>query len=487
MIWTDEFYVLESDSVSSALTLVRHQLVTPISLDPIVYNLLAHGAIDLFGVGAFAIRLPSLCGYLLMQVCLFYFVRRIAGERAALFAIAFPAVIGNFSYAMQARPYGVLLGWVGLAMVSWQTVTRRSEGQRRTGVLVVLALSIALAINTHYYGVLLLVPLWGAELFRSLERGKLDYAVLIALGAGTAGILAVMPFARAVAPFQAHYFDTRQVEFHFITHTYPWLIVGYADVSTRVQHGISALLALVLALLIWGYVALRKGTGVKLPRAEGLLLGLLAALPVFGFLLARFVTKVVEGRYVLPAIFGITALLALLMEPFMRDKRRAAAMLAVLFLAIAGTGALRVHAARQDRAREMRAMTLAPEVVRQLRQTPDKPIYLINPALFQVLGFYAPYPDLKSRLRLVYSRDDEMRVRNSDHTTLTAINMESVMPGKIETWESLTKEPRPQTLLLFHDPAYDWTDTALARDGAKEKSLGQGFYGGDLVEVQFVP
>jgi len=64
----------------------------------------------LFGAGPFGIRLPSLLGYLMMQVCLYIFVRRIAPERAAVFALAFPALNTTLIYASEGRPYALMLG-----------------------------------------------------------------------------------------------------------------------------------------------------------------------------------------------------------------------------------------------------------------------------------------------------------------------------------------------------------------------------------------
>ena len=486
MIWTDEFYALESDSVPSALSLIHNQLRTPISLDPIVYNLSAHAAIDVFGPGAFAIRLPSLCGYLLMQICLFVFVRRIAGERAAIFALAFPALIGNFAYAVQARPYGMLLGWAALAMVSWQTATRKSEaGQHRTGALVWLALAVALAINTHYYGVLLLVPLCGAELYRSVRRKRLDWPVIAALALGTASIAVLVPFAKAVAPFQAHYFELRQVEYHFLTHAYPWMLVGTADVTNRVQHAISLTLGVLLALVMWSFLAFRKGFHFVLPSAEAVFVVLLTALPFYAFVLALYVTKVVEGRYALPAVIGIIALLAMAMAPVMQDAWRARIVFGLLFVAIVIATGVRVRIDKAEARQTLAELSVAPEVVQMLDATPDKPIYVMTASVFQVASYYAPNVALRHRLKLFYSNDDEMRVRHSDHLTLTVINMHSVLPDKVVSWEALKKMPEPQMLLLFHDPAYDWTDSALARNGAKQQYLGRGFYGGDLVSVQF--
>lgn len=104
LVWWDEFLVLWTDNTSSIGQIVHIQRTYPISLDPLTYHAMAHAAIRVFGVGAFAIRLPSLLGFLLMQICLFLFVRRVAGERAAVFALALPALTTTFITRWKAGP-----------------------------------------------------------------------------------------------------------------------------------------------------------------------------------------------------------------------------------------------------------------------------------------------------------------------------------------------------------------------------------------------
>jgi len=62
-----------------------------------------------------------------MQICLFFFVRRIAGERAAVFALAFPALAPTLYYSAEGRPYGLFLGY---APLRWP-VGRRQRAVRR--------------------------------------------------------------------------------------------------------------------------------------------------------------------------------------------------------------------------------------------------------------------------------------------------------------------------------------------------------------------
>ena len=82
----DEMYEFQTDSVSSLRELIHVQRTWPISLDPPLYHALSHGAMQVFGATAFAQRLPALLGFLLMQICLFFLVRRLAGERAGAVA-----------------------------------------------------------------------------------------------------------------------------------------------------------------------------------------------------------------------------------------------------------------------------------------------------------------------------------------------------------------------------------------------------------------
>jgi hypothetical protein len=305
LLWADEFGVITTASIPSITQLIHIELTKPFSWDPIGYNALMHTVSRLFGLSAFAMRLPSMGGYLLMQVCLFYFVRRIATERAATVALAFPALVGIVSYSAQARPYGLLLGLSTLVMLSWQTATRRSS--RRTLALVVLPLSMAMVINTQYYGVLLLVPLFAAESIRIFERRRADIPVLVSIFACVAGLAIAEPFARALSRFSA-YHQPAEVSYHFISHSYLWLMMGNLTLNARMQHVVGFSIVGVLLALVGEFVRLRSKVTLNLPHAEATFVVILLAFPVLAYLLAKYVTYFVESRYVQPAIIGIAAI-----------------------------------------------------------------------------------------------------------------------------------------------------------------------------------
>jgi len=230
----DEIFSLHTDFLGSISRIIDVQRTTPISLDPLVYHLLSHFSAYPFGPHAFALRFPSFLGYLLMQLCLFFIVRRISGERPAVLALAFPALTATLFYSAEGRPYGLLLGLYALTLLAWQTAIHRPQTlssfakgggsasapaqsiriattpggpsfrafAKGWGAFLLLATTIGLTLNTHYFGILLLIPLCAAELFRTLHRRRIDIPVVVAIALGMAAVGFPLPFQKATGDFR---------------------------------------------------------------------------------------------------------------------------------------------------------------------------------------------------------------------------------------------------------------------------------------------
>ncbi len=274
-------FVLQTDSVPTAAELLHIQLHTPISLDPAFYHLLVHACIRIFGPTRFALRLPSLFGYLLMQLCLFLYVKRVSTARAALFAAALPALTQTLFYAAEARPYGLLLGLYGLALIAYQAATRSLDESDKSAKpenppsrlvhLLTLAFAVALALNSHYFGILLLTPICAAELTRTILRRRLDLPVIAAILAGALTIVFTLPFQRAAAQYHRHYYNLANVGPHAITQAYRSLLVDYTQTSLHTQRVI-AIAFVLLTLCFLAALALRwKSIGLLAPEAVFLL------------------------------------------------------------------------------------------------------------------------------------------------------------------------------------------------------------------------
>jgi hypothetical protein len=495
----DEFLVLWTDGVGSLARMVHIQLATPISLDPLVYHSLAHIALkaihepQALHPDAFALRLPSLLGYLLMQVCLYKFMRRATagiagGDGAAVFAMAFPALTGTLFYAVEGRPYGLLLGLYALALVSWQSAIR-VDANRRVA-LITLAAAVALTLNTHYFGVLLLVPLCGAELYRTFDRGpqalarrRLDWPVVAAIVAGMASLACVLPFEKAAAVYRKHYYNAGEVGWHAITMAYRTLLMDYTHYSMRVQHVLAAVFVLATAAFLWGCYWQMRRRELALGDAEIVFLIGLAALPFFGFLLAHYVTHSYEVRYVLGAVVGIAPLLAMTLMPVFRRDWAGRVVLAGLFVAIAVVGLVRMESERQTTRGIMASLVVSPAMKAELLATPTQTLYIQNLGQFATAAYYEPDAEVRRRMALVYSSDEEMRWRHRDTNALTAMNMQAFTPLTTVQYESLKTQPGEHVFMLF-EGGWEWTAEAFAADGAVVTPMGR-MLDGQVAAVRF--
>jgi hypothetical protein len=479
LLWNDEFFTLSTDSAPSLARLVQIQSTCPVSIDPLGYHIFAWLAIHLFGAGAFAIRLPALLGFLLMQICIFLFVRRVANERAAVFALAYPALGGALYYSAEGRPYGLLLGFCALAMVSWQTAVRR-ESKRRLALLT-LALSTALAINSHFYGILLLVPLCGAEIFRTVQRRRLDSPVIIAIGTGMAGFVFALPFLKAAHEFGLHNSDTGQFNLSLISLAYRNFLSG-AD-SLNIRHALVGSFVLLFGLGLWACIRQPRSLS-RLPKAEAAFVILLAALPLFGYLLARFVTHSIEPRHVIPAFVGATSMLAILLSPLFRHRRSGNCALVVLFAAIALVGFFRIEAERNSTKKAMSELVLAPQAKAVLLASPDRNLYIQGLGDFQIASYYEPDADVRSRLALVYSFRQEMLWTQHDNDARLAMHLENITRLNVVPYESITQQPGDHIFLKKGIQTWLWIDESLSAAHANMRPFGSAF-GGNLVSVRF--
>jgi hypothetical protein len=475
----DDLFELWVDRASSIGQLVHTQRVSPLAVEPFFYHGLTFVEIHLFGANPFVLRLPSLLGFLLMQLCTFYFVRRIASSRAATFALAFPAITGAFEYTVQIRPYGLLLGLFGLAALSWQTAARRES--QRTSALVILALAIALAINTHYYGVLLLVPLFAAELVRLCQSRRVDVPVLMSMGAGMAGAVFILPFLKGAAEFRANY--QAGVPHQVIAQSYNLILLGNSAFSKNMNHLLAIGLALFMVLVFWSCLRQLPGKTLTLPNAEFVFLITLAALPFVGFLLGRFVTNAMEPRYVLGSVIGIAALLAIALAPLFRTNTIGRVAILLLFAALVCKGIADIRAEQRARQDELSYLFLSPGVQAAIMASPSKLLYTQDIDLFAFMAYYEPNAEVRSHIALVYSMAEDMRWNHSDTDSRIVLHLKSFTPYTILPYENLATQPG-EHIFVVEQGGWNWIEQVFAAEHVELKLVGK-VGGSDVMSVRF--
>jgi hypothetical protein len=174
-LWFDELLGLSAAS-APRLRDIFAALARPVDINPPLYHLIDRLCLDLFGRSAFAARLPAFAGMLVFFWSLYTFISRrlsrVWGVLAVLVAICMPVS----AYAWEGRPYGLLLGITGVAMVSWQ----RWIGNRDHKSLAIFTVACFFLPLTHYYAVLIPASFVLAALIHGALQKRMDMPLILA-------------------------------------------------------------------------------------------------------------------------------------------------------------------------------------------------------------------------------------------------------------------------------------------------------------------
>jgi hypothetical protein len=472
VLWYDEFLSKWTDSVPRFTDIIHIQLTHPACLDPLFYHLMGYVSVSIFGSNAFALRLPSLIGFLLLEISLFIFVQRIASKPAAFFAMVMPILSPVFRASVQGRPYGLALGLIAAAMVCWQSA-RRGTGHRNIA-LAGLSLSIFLAINTHYYGALVLVPLCFAELWMSWHDRRSDWRVSLAIALGATGIAFALPFMKGAEQFRSHFYDPVGQPSRILDA----YAVALPFMSIRLPYIQLAPLALLSLSLSNGITLLSRKTRTQsLLFAETILLIAFFAFPILGYLLALFVTHTFEERFVLGSIIGSSAIFALGIDPLLQRRRIARLSYVLLSVLILFQGYRNIADDSSQRKRLLNALKLDDGLKQDILKDSGARIYFQNPFAFVQASYYEPDPEVRSRITLVYSWDQETRWGKTDTISRTVFNLTEFSTINAISYESLAGKKSDRLLISYPHSKFDWIEDALAASRVKTHTVGPAFGG----------
>lgn len=401
LMWHDEFFTYHisrlptTSDIWSALSTGGEQI-------PPLFYIITRASRSLFGVSELAIRLPEVLGFWVMSLCLFQFVSKRSSALYGFAAMLFPLVTKAYSYAYEARPYGIVLGFAGVSLVCWQSAV---EEHYRKLSLVGLAVSLAAAVSCHYYAILLLFPLAVGEAVRSCFRRRLDLPIWVALGMSTTPLLLFLPLIQRARIHSATFWS--QAHWSRILDSYFFLLTP-------------ALLALVAMLVLSslysttlpGSVSNQKQVSRSTPPFHEIAAALgFIALPVVGFMLAKFVTGAITGRYVLPSVIGFSIVFAFAAYRLLDGRAVIGATLVLSlcigFMMLVVTNFLALTEAHLRQARNY-------EFLRSNSES-TLPIVASDLGTFMEFAHYGP-PDIASRV--VYLADPQASLRYLGHNSV---------------------------------------------------------------------
>jgi hypothetical protein len=453
-LWYDELFTFYMSHLPS-MGAIWAGLKQGADLNPPLIYVATRAAFRLFGDGPVAARLPAMIGFLAMSVCLFRFVAKRTNAVYGFVAMLFPWITGARRYAYEARAYGLVLGFSALALLCWQSAC---EGKRRRLALAGLTLSVAGALMSHCYAVLLFVPLGLGELVRTWRAKRIDWPVWMAIVAPAPLVLTYLPLMRANnglvlnnAIFAPRFASIAE----FCTAVlgpavWPW-VIGFAVVLWMARRGGET----------------EQQPPARIPAHEIAAAAGLVAIPLCALLLAFALTHVFETRYGLSAVMGLGMLFAFL--AYTRTANRGATGVLLMGVFLAGFLMNSFWAAPDDTTQSLAIRGLDPDQVEK-----DVPFVIGSGTLFLQVDHYAK-PELASRLYLLRDPRVAVRYTGSDVFDNGYPILQRWFPikGHIEDYRSFMD--RHERFMVFgpmHDPL-DWLIFKLVDDGAQMNFRGQ--------------
>ncbi len=456
-LWNDELYTLHLARLPGASE-VWAALSTGAEQIPPLFYALTRASLALFGASELALRLPEVIGFWVMSLCLFRFISKRAPALYGFLAMLFPLVTGAYYYAHEARPYGLVLGFGGLALLCWQSATERDG---RLLSLVGLALSLAAAVSCHYYAVLVFIPLAFAEAVHSFSPRRLNWAIWAAFSLGAAPLLAFLPLIQGAMGYSATFWS--KARWMAIPEFYFFLLAPAA----------LPLMALLVLAALYPATTNAHRQGDKIPPALMLhemvaVLGLMA-IPVVAVTLSVLLTGAFTDRYALPAVIGCGVIFACAARKLFSDRPAIAAML-MLALGVFYTGLAAIHLkyAARDRAELARAEQLI-----RSRGADGLPIVPSDLQMFMALAHYAP-PDIASRL--VYLADPEASLRHLGHNSVEKGVLDLLKPWfglKVEEYDRFMATGQQFLVCGKADHILNWLFSELGAAGARVELRGR--------------
>jgi hypothetical protein len=330
-LWHDEIFTAYL-ATRLGVTELWGALSRGTDLNPPLYHLAARASGLVVGNEALATRLPSLIGFAVATFALFVFLRRSLGDAFALVGAVAPTVSGLYVYAYEGRPYGLVLGFSAIALAAWQ---RRGDDASHLAGPLICSGALMAGTMTHYYAVLMVLPLATGELVRTRLRGRFDWVMGMAIASAIAPLPLLWPLIASARQFTEGFWSQPE-------------IVQLWGLYRRLLEPLDliVLAAGLVASAFWLIERTTEHNSVlrtravsqaprNLPPDEIAVALALIALPIAGFSLAVTVTGAFHERYVLQVVLGLAMLFAWACARALRS-RQAIAILVVTIVAAAG-------------------------------------------------------------------------------------------------------------------------------------------------------
>lgn len=453
--WYDELIAFDVSSLRP-FSLLWSALQAGADSTPPGYYILVQLARTLPGDPHVIFRLPSILGYVLTLLGVYWFARKRLPVSAGLTAVVLIALTPFREYAFEARPYSLLVGFLAISAVFWQRI-----GEKRFMTLL-FALFLVLAVSSHHLAVVAISAFGAAELARTLLSRRIRWGVWAACLSATCAFLVGLPLL-------LHY---RNI---FAEHY--WSRPGWSRIvlTYGAYLGLHSRLALV-SVSFFGILAggsllrmLRRSREGSPERdfdlPEMVLLGGFLLYPALLVVLAKVFDGGYTPRYGWPAILGLVLGFVYLF----RGTKLSSALLLVALLAAftvrSGYDFTVLSKAGWNRVDER--WTRLAELS---RGEPGIPVVIACGHTYLEATEYAP-PELRERLVQVVDADMAARLIGSNTGDKVNRILARFLPLRVEDLAPF--QTANQKFLLYSGGSRDWLTQYLAANRYNMKLLSQ--------------
>jgi hypothetical protein len=193
IFWYDELLTFHVSSIQP-FSLLWKALQAGADGMPPGYYVIVQLARMLPGDPHVTLRLPSIFGYILTLLGVYLFTRKRLPELAGLIAVVLITLSPFRAYALEARSYSLLVGFLAISAVLWQRIDEKRF------MIPLFALFLTLAVSCHYLAVVTISCFGIAELTWTILSRRIRWGVWAAC------VLATTPFFLSL-PILLHYRD----------------------------------------------------------------------------------------------------------------------------------------------------------------------------------------------------------------------------------------------------------------------------------------
>jgi 4-amino-4-deoxy-L-arabinose transferase-like glycosyltransferase len=450
-LWFDEL-LTQTVSNQPTLSAIWSALENGVDGNPPLFYLIERVASRLVSNEMVGFRLPSILGFSCTLICLFVFMRKRSGTRAAFICVLLLFITPlSTSYAVEARPYSLLVACLSVALVCYQ---RLPAWPWTMGLL----LSLSFAESLHYYAVLACFPFFAAEVFYLYSKGRFRGWIWFSMLASLIPAALSMPLLlRMKQAFGTHFWA--RPELMVIPNSYG--VFFRLNAMWGIAVAVVALLVMI-SVLARNRMQQGAGSGNAIPEApEHVLVMGFIGLPVLGVIAARIGHGGATDRYYLPAILGVLVAFAYVLKHLMPVGFNLFA--AFILVAVVSQEAYFLRSVlRSPGGRIDRAGFLLPLLEASNRN--DLPVVISDATQYVELSHDAR-PRLNLRMVAVVDPSSAVVYVGTDSVDRTLMGLWSCTQLQIYEFNAFVAI-HPVFLLYSDGAGYDWWPRRLLHDGA---------------------